>query len=277
MQPIKDFISEIKDRASNPLISSFIISWIFINWKITLALLFYKQSELKIDGYKSYSDLIISNSNFWHTIIIPTLLALVYTFGFPYIKAFVKLLNAKISARNETDILKATAQGYMPVKKYLQLTEALQQSTKELRELIDSQGELTKENLVLNQRNLDVTKKLNEVADELGVLKSKQNERLGTISNIRGYWEYRTEEGGQTIDEKWHITNNEIEVIGVNNRKYTIIDYYIDKVNSTVALYLKQHDYGVGIIFKTLWFNAKDEFKRLEVPHNANSYLKRLK
>ena len=46
METLKALLTTLKERLNNPLILSFIASWLFSNYQIPLVLLFYKQTEL---------------------------------------------------------------------------------------------------------------------------------------------------------------------------------------------------------------------------------------
>lgn len=80
MDTLKDFISDIKERISNPFISSFIIAWIFRNYPIIITLIFYKQSDLNRDHYTSYIDVIQKNYSENHMLWFPLVVAITYTF-----------------------------------------------------------------------------------------------------------------------------------------------------------------------------------------------------
>lgn len=93
-EKLKDIYENIKDRLSNPLIFSFIVSWLVYNWEITVALLWYDKDQIKAEGYKSIFEFIQYQLNSkCFSFIIPLILALVYTFIMPYIKEFVDFTN----------------------------------------------------------------------------------------------------------------------------------------------------------------------------------------
>jgi len=56
MDKVSDLFKELKDRINNPLVISFVVSWVFLNWRIFVGLFFYKSNELDVDKYKSYID-----------------------------------------------------------------------------------------------------------------------------------------------------------------------------------------------------------------------------
>jgi hypothetical protein len=56
MDKLSDFFKDLKERVSAPLFSSFALAWLIFNWKIPIALFFYKNQNLSADGYNSYID-----------------------------------------------------------------------------------------------------------------------------------------------------------------------------------------------------------------------------
>ena len=86
MDKASDIHQELKDRLASPLFFSFLISWCIINWKIIIGLIFYKNSELKMDGYISYIDFITQNLKASHTLFYPLFAAILYTFIYPIVR-----------------------------------------------------------------------------------------------------------------------------------------------------------------------------------------------
>src|SRR5690606_4964283 len=105
MDQVKSFFETFKERISNPLISSFIIAWLVVNWKITIGLLFYNIAELNRDGYISYIDLISKNSCAINTFVIPLAWSLFYTFIYPRIKGRIKRDTASVEFKTDEAIL----------------------------------------------------------------------------------------------------------------------------------------------------------------------------
>ncbi|MGL2966924.1 hypothetical protein [Flavobacterium sp. XGLA_31] len=95
-EKVKDVYENIKERLSNPLIFSFIISWLIYNWEITIALFWYDKAQIKAEGCKSIFEFIQHQlNNKCYSLIIPLGLAVLYTFGMPYFKEFVDLMNRR--------------------------------------------------------------------------------------------------------------------------------------------------------------------------------------
>ncbi len=104
---------------SNSFISSFIISWIFINWKISIGLLFYSIEELIIDGNSSFINFINTNYSKWIFWSLPIILAIAYAFYIPFIRTWINAFNVKVQNRGEDWNIKITREGKISVSKYV--------------------------------------------------------------------------------------------------------------------------------------------------------------
>ena len=121
MDKISEFIKEFRDRLSNQFFSSFIIAWCLINWEIVIGLIFYKITDLYLDGYKSYKHLIESNLNNNSALYYPIICALSYTFAFPFLKNLILAFNAWIKLWGDNWNLKISKNGKIPMHKYMEL------------------------------------------------------------------------------------------------------------------------------------------------------------
>lgn len=86
-----EFIKNIQDalisRVNNMLFINFIIAWLFINYDITLTVLFKKMS---IDEKISYIDKLAFNFDKW--LFFPLIIALLYIYAMPYINLGISKL-----------------------------------------------------------------------------------------------------------------------------------------------------------------------------------------
>lgn len=92
---LQDLKASANNRVKNPLLASFVISWIGINWELASIYLFSEKSiETKIEVLKKYYVENDINSTFCFLFLIPLGSAIVFTFGLPYVKLGVdRLLN----------------------------------------------------------------------------------------------------------------------------------------------------------------------------------------
>ena len=94
---INSILDSTKERLKNPLLGSFVFSWIIFNWKPIFYIIFSKNSiENKIDFVSECYSLI--NTNFWY----PLFFSIFYILIFPYaLWAFDKLSTKAIIGRKE--------------------------------------------------------------------------------------------------------------------------------------------------------------------------------
>lgn len=174
MTGIKEFFEELKIRISNPLISSFIISWLICNWKIVILLLFYRADDFPVEHSQTFMSYILANSSFVGSFFLPLTLALAYTFASPYVSAWVKLFHAQVSAKNVSDILESTDERSMPMKKFIKQMKDINEQEREIQDLAAVEGQIRidmqnieKENTVLQNKIINLKEEV-EIERESG-------------------------------------------------------------------------------------------------------------
>lgn len=185
MLGLREFYNDLKSRVSNPLISSFIISWLIINWRIPIAFIFYNQADLIKDGYRSYFELVTKGYSLFNYLLIPLAFSLVYTFGFPIIRTFISAFNTKIQKWSENWNLKISEGGSIPINKYLNLRENYKKQQQELKELIDTESETKVKFEKLQKEHTELYVSNNNNIAELNKWRTANE-----ISKLNGRWEF---------------------------------------------------------------------------------------
>jgi hypothetical protein len=185
MEKITDFFNDVKDRLSNPLFSSFIIAWLVINWQIPIALFFYNTESLKIDGYKSYIDLIASKYSSWNYIVYPLLLAFAYTFIFPFLRNGILAFQAWIRTWGNDLNLKISRKGKVPTERFVQLRKKYLEQTKTLEQVFAEEGRYVEENKELNLEKTKLTTQNNSLSADLSNWRS-----MNDVNVLYGEWDY---------------------------------------------------------------------------------------
>jgi len=90
MDKIQDFLKELHARFSSPFFSSLILAWVLINWKIPVALLFYKLPDLQKEEHLTYIGLIQQSITAWSGIGAPVIAAICYTIVAPVLKNSIR-------------------------------------------------------------------------------------------------------------------------------------------------------------------------------------------
>jgi hypothetical protein len=104
---IRSFFDASRERIKNPLIGTFIISWIAINWRPIMILLF---SEQKVENRIDY--IIEQYSSIQTYFIIPFGIALIYVIILPYFMWAVDELIRKSTIGRKKNLLKQTIYDY---------------------------------------------------------------------------------------------------------------------------------------------------------------------
>ncbi|KAA5536223.1 hypothetical protein F0919_00730 [Taibaiella lutea] len=212
MDNISEFFKEFKNRLNNPIFGSFIISWLIINWRIPIGLFGYRLSDLKLDGYNSYADLILRNASTWNYFWHPLIFAVLYTFLFPVFRmliiAFLSYIKKKSNNWN-TEIMKDY---YVPMnrfvrqeQKYDDLARTLQQIYTEDSKTVEENVELKTHILKLNEDLVVEKNKLPQLRLEVEDMKSEHQRyvQFNNINCISGEWLFiRTNPNSESENEE---------------------------------------------------------------------------
>ncbi len=207
METFKDFFTDLKNRAGNPLISSFVISWLVFNWKIPVALFFYNHKEVIFDGYLSYFDLITRNSVWYFTIVLPLTFAGLYTYFFPILKASIKLHIATWAAKNETDILNATKGGRIPIDKYITLKEAYDLRVEQVSSNLDKETFYVQENAKLKVKEEENSVEIQELKNRVSNADNSLAEikLFSSMEQFFGQWDAEVGHSPNLKFQKWSV------------------------------------------------------------------------
>jgi len=237
LEKISDFFKDLKERLSNPLILSFLIAWLVANWRIVVGLVFYKIQDLRLDGYKSYFDLIDKNISLYNNLLLPLSIAFFYTFIFPFIRNIIQAFSAWIRRWGVDWTLKISKNGNISVAKYIELRTRYHELTKTLTEVISIDSATKQENSALNHQLMMITNEKKEAEEKLN--KYTKHNSLGTIG---GQWRYKVFDEGDVaqdfiIGDKIEINNQSLD-IWENNKvieTYAII-HYLSNLNTLVLI-----------------------------------------
>ncbi|WP_312350609.1 hypothetical protein [Sphingobacterium multivorum] len=165
-------IDPIKQRTAHPFISSYLIAWLFVNIKAFLCLIF---SAKEIEEKFIYIEKTIY-PDFWsraNGILIPLIIALIYTVGLKWIDRLIDILNEKpIKARikNQAKIKIDTLESEIDiVEMQIRLNNARAEN-KELQELNDKITSLNKEVEIRDTTIEAITSETQNLRSELNSL-----------------------------------------------------------------------------------------------------------
>lgn len=206
MDKLNDIFKELKQRLTSPLIFSFLLSWAVINWRVTIGLLFYKMENLPKDQYVSYIDLIVKNYGPWHYYFYPIIIAVGYTFCFPFIRSGIKLFQSWLNRETDERLFKISGTTTVPMDRFIKDRELYLSNTEKLKEIMDKESEYLTENQALRSER-------NRLQEQL--------EEYSSISNhnfLSGYWDVKHILDGEEKTERVHVANGNFYKPGKENR-----------------------------------------------------------
>jgi hypothetical protein len=197
MDKIHDFLKELRTRFSSPFFSSFIIAWLIINWRVPVALLFYKTTEwIAVEG-STYIGYIEKSVTFRTGVLWPLIGAFGYTIIAPVLKNLIRTLNAYLDSRGTDWSLRVARAGKISVEKYMELRDDYKEKVQALLEVYEDESKYRDQNRELQNRVEELRKELGAKTTDMDQLKSQSE-----INRYNGHWQltYLDENQLQKID-----------------------------------------------------------------------------
>ena len=235
METIKDFFEDVRNRLTNPFISSFIIAWMVSNWQITIAILYYNDEDNRITNSLSLIDFISQHLFIANMIIYPLLAAVIYTFGFPHFRAYIQRFQAGINTTNDDKILNITKEGHMPVTRYIKLKEDYAQKIDEISKIALDESKLVEinNNLITS---LETQKAENErIVKEFNTVNEQLSEwgAFNDIGLLNDTWQLEVIENSRVTNSAvFTIINQEATLTETGVETQYQIEYYICNIKT---------------------------------------------
>lgn len=268
MEKIPKILNNVKERISNPLIFSFICSWLVINWEITVSLLWYDSRQINNEGCKSIFAFIQDKLNRNNSLLYPVLFAIGYTFLMPIVKNLIRAFYSWAANWGEKLNLWFSKGGKVAIEKYLSLREDYKERTKILEGVILEESEYLKDNEKIVTEMLEVKKELNNANFE----KEKLNEtinKMNDISFLNGHWKYKYYIDGR--DSAGNAVKIEIETdIFISNGVYYEIENEGRKKKYIITEFNYNHRNSSVLFFKILIDREPEEVYSFSESHYIN-------
>lgn len=241
MENLSNLLKDLRDRISNPFLISFIIAWCTINWKIIIGLLFYKNEQLKIDGYSSFIDLISKSHNNKNFLMYPILIALLYTFGFPLFKNLISAFNHWVNAWGINWNMRISKSRTISIEKYMQLRNTYEDRTALLEDIVKKESILINQNEEFTNQILELKTANNSLAQRLKEWAFVNNPQV-----LDGRWRYSytTPTNKELVIYEVQIQGNQFEIIDLS-KKMNIQNFYNHLEGNTISFMLQnsKNDY----------------------------------
>ncbi|WP_017259525.1 hypothetical protein [Pedobacter arcticus] len=245
MDNISTLFKNLNQRLSSPFFFSFLLAWCVFNWQIIIALLFYKHSEVKLDGYHSYIDLIQQNTSSTNNLWCPLLAAFAYTFIYPLFKNGIDAFLAWTKTWGENWNLRVSKSRKISINKYLQLREIYETRTTTLENILKKESLHLNENERLRNEMLDLSSKNNSLFRELSQWKAANDVN---ILNGEWFYNYRLKDAAGVIITKNYeliINGNQIDIIDNTKRSNIQLEgFYNDPNQNRITFTLKNEKGG---------------------------------
>jgi hypothetical protein len=228
MEKLSETFENIKERFSNPLIFSFIVSWLICNWQITLTLAWHDLDEVKLMGFNNTYQFLRFQLCHNHDYKHPILIAIIYTIALPYLRNFIRLINASSELLGNKWTLLINKGASVPFEEYYKLDLKTKERENTLSEMIQSAGKLNHEINTLNLTILDNSEKIKKLTHDLSA-KDSILFQLEDKSILDGYWVLRYENNlKEHLPQQLLFRSNKIFhfIEGEKYPKYTIRHFY---------------------------------------------------
>lgn len=235
MDTLSDLFDQFKRRFSNPLIFSFLTSWVVFNWEVLIAL-FWNNST--IPGVPEDLIRYIGGTlTFWKSLIYPLLGAIAYT---ALIKNLISGLNTWATKWGGNWVLSISKDAKIPISKYIKIRDAYEQRSKELEEVITKEMSTQAQLLDLQSELQRAKKDLVEKNTEL--LNSRdQISKLTNPSILKGRWKRETRPESSVVVENIEVTNTSVVFVhdGVMSfQRYQINDFIYSQLDNRMQFTL---------------------------------------
>lgn len=211
----KEIADEFKSRINNPLIGSFVIAWLIINWQIPILLFFYKLEELNHNGYDNFIDAVQKNTDTTHNLWLPLLCAFVYVIFSPIMRWGIVWWLTKFTVLIDNSLISEKSKLVTIQHRLLEKENTIQEKINEI---------LTKDQEIIN-----LTNEKAHVSTELSNFKTaaedtenkfrqliesqQENQTRNWIGLLNGKWEISfTAHTDGDKKEIWNFRDGEIYV-----------------------------------------------------------------
>lgn len=219
MKKATEFLNNIKERFTNPLIFSFLCSWSVFNWEIVISLFRYDPNQIVNEGSRSLYQFISTKLDRPHSFCYPLLFAMSYTILSPIVRNLIQALHAWAFQWGNKWSLKLAESGKIGIEKYIQLREDWKKRTVLLEKVIADENKYKQDYDKMNTELLETKVKLNEV----------QQKEIEYSTFIQHLYDIRILDGSWVNSYETSTKEKGTEDILIQNGQYYLLDLYGDK------------------------------------------------
>lgn len=227
LDKISDVLTNIKDRLSNTFIFSFMVSWLLLNWKITIALLWYDTQQIEKAGYASLFQLIENHGNICNSVLYPACLALLYT---GLVRNILNAIQTWSTNWGDRLNIRLSRGGSIPMEKFLNLREIYKKETLQLEEIIKDESKTIEDYEKERSKRLSADQKIIELQTQKTEIDT-YIDNLFSLSFLNGNWSVTIQPDGYSKQTNYiEIQNGEVFLTEGRSKKraYQIGNYIYD-------------------------------------------------
>lgn len=185
-----EVLSTFKSRVRNPFFGSFILSWLIINWRVSLGIWVIDKADLDSLGYDNLIEYIDCKVNLWNGFGLPFIIGGVIAGITPFIIAGYKIIKSRAEDWYTKDQKKDADKRHIRMEKYLELWEIYGKKLDQLNKAINDAEIFKKERIDL-ESDLDKanekTKSLETSNRTLISERDRRDEKIQELQNSLGW------------------------------------------------------------------------------------------
>lgn len=184
---LKTFFETSKERIKNPFIGAFIFSWIAINWKPVLLLIF---STKTIEGKITYIE--INYSLVLNTLILPAMIAISYIAVLPYLMWFLDSISLKAIYGRKTNMVQLQLNDIKAKQDLAEEESNLENIKADYREKADLNKKIERLNTLIEDQREQI-KELNEEIEVYSSQSSFLSQESAPSSSLKDQKKFESE------------------------------------------------------------------------------------
>lgn len=194
MNKVEEIYENIKERLTSPLIFSYVVAWIVINWKVVVALVWWDPKQFADGNIRTIFDFIEVNTTWKNSVEMPLRYAIIYTVGYPLIKVLISGWQTFLGTLEEKLNLRINRGHKVPLSRYLALRDEQIILNQRLVQIVEEDSENrqkvidAKESKANAERELqDANRKISDANKRTELVSAKLN-AIQDPKPFEGFW-----------------------------------------------------------------------------------------
>lgn len=179
-------LNNTRDRFTNPLVFSILCSWIVINWRVVVALLWTDTLVYK-DRPFGFSDYIAEQFNWCSSVFYPILSGTLLVLVLPIAKVLLQMFLAYVQRQGTKHVLKIQESGSISVSAYMKLRRDYNDRTKQLITVIEEETSSIEANIEKDTQLIELKQKVQQLTNDLAYARDMYTTTMD-VQMLDGWW-----------------------------------------------------------------------------------------